>query len=96
MILVTGGAGFIGLNFVKYLLEKKKDVFVIDKFTYASNPEALTKLSVNNAVIDIADEHSLKELDKFSFTDSGMVFLQLKAINCSSLISKSNRESGMT
>ena len=69
MILVTGGAGFIGLNFVKYLLEKKKDVFVIDKFTYASNPEALKKLEVNYAVIDIADEHSLKELDRFSFTE---------------------------
>ena len=30
MILVTGGAGFIGLNFVKYMLDKGEDILVID------------------------------------------------------------------
>ena len=38
-IIVTGGAGFIGSNFVHTVLEAQKDVQVInlDKLTYAGN-----------------------------------------------------------
>jgi dTDP-glucose 4,6-dehydratase len=37
--LVTGGAGFIGANFVKYLLKKHQDIqiIVLDDLTYAGN-----------------------------------------------------------
>ena len=37
--LVTGGAGFIGANFVKYILKKHADckVIILDKLTYAGN-----------------------------------------------------------
>lgn len=37
--LVTGGAGFIGANFVKYILKKHSDckVIILDKLTYAGN-----------------------------------------------------------
>ncbi len=39
--LITGAAGFIGSNFVRYLFRNKKDirVRVLDKLTYAGNPE---------------------------------------------------------
>jgi dTDP-glucose 4,6-dehydratase len=42
-ILVTGGAGFIGSNFVRYLLRTHPDDSVVnlDKLTYAGNPENL-------------------------------------------------------
>jgi dTDP-glucose 4,6-dehydratase len=42
-ILVTGGAGFIGSNFVRYLYEKYPDVriIVLDALTYAGNIENL-------------------------------------------------------
>lgn len=37
--LVTGAAGFIGGNFLKYILNKHKDIFIVvlDKLTYAGN-----------------------------------------------------------
>jgi len=42
-ILVTGGAGFIGSNFINYILEKRDDYNIInlDKLTYAGNLENL-------------------------------------------------------
>jgi len=45
-ILVTGGAGFIGSNFVYYMLKKYDDLTIInlDKLTYAGNIENLDGL----------------------------------------------------
>lgn len=42
-ILVTGGAGFIGSNFINHILEERDDYFIInlDKLTYAGNLENL-------------------------------------------------------
>ena len=42
-VLVTGGAGFIGSNFVRYLLRSCPDLTVVtyDKLTYAGNLESL-------------------------------------------------------
>ena len=42
-ILVTGGAGFIGCNFVRYMLDKYPDytLVVYDKLTYAGRLENL-------------------------------------------------------
>jgi dTDP-glucose 4,6-dehydratase len=46
-ILVTGGCGFIGSNFVRYLLKNFSDASIInvDKLTYAGNLENLSDLS---------------------------------------------------
>jgi dTDP-glucose 4,6-dehydratase len=48
-ILVTGGAGFIGSNFIHYVLKKETDVFIInlDKLTYAGNLENLKQIENN-------------------------------------------------
>ncbi|HEX9117431.1 MAG TPA: dTDP-glucose 4,6-dehydratase [Anaerolineae bacterium] len=42
-LMVTGGAGFIGSNFVRYMLGKYSDyrIVVYDKMTYAGNPDNL-------------------------------------------------------
>ena len=44
--LVTGGAGFIGSNFVQYMLQKYQDVRILnlDKLTYAGNLENLASV----------------------------------------------------
>jgi len=45
MILVTGGAGFIGANFVlDWLAQSDEPVINLDKLTYAGNPETLQSL----------------------------------------------------
>ena len=38
-IFVTGGAGFIGSNFIRYVLETRNDISIVnyDKLTYAGN-----------------------------------------------------------
>ncbi len=48
-ILVTGGAGFIGSNFVRYFLAAHNNVRVVnfDKLTYAGNLENLEDVSAN-------------------------------------------------
>ena len=45
-ILVTGGAGFIGSNFINYILNKRDDYFIVnlDKLTYAGNLENLKEV----------------------------------------------------
>ena len=45
-MLVTGGAGFIGSNFVRYMLENRPEahIVVLDKLTYAGNLASLEGL----------------------------------------------------
>ena len=49
--LVTGAAGFIGANYIKYILAKHSDVKVVilDALTYAGNWEPLPRISTMNA-----------------------------------------------
>lgn len=48
-ILVTGGAGFIGSNFILYMMEKYPDYEIVnlDKLTYAGNLENLKSVERN-------------------------------------------------
>ena len=46
-LLVTGGCGFIGANFIRYLLEESDfsgRIINVDKLTYAGNPENLADI----------------------------------------------------
>jgi dTDP-glucose 4,6-dehydratase len=67
-ILVTGGAGFIGSNFVRYLLASRKDVEILnfDKLSYAGNPENLSDIAGDPRYQfirgDIADHHAVGEI----------------------------------
>ena len=65
-LLVTGGAGFIGSNFVHYLLDNTEHtVTVLDKMTYAANKASLDGLEgtrFNLMVGDIADRELTDEL----------------------------------
>jgi len=49
-ILVTGGAGFIGSNFIFYMLDQHPDyeIFCLDALTYAGNLETLEPIMEND------------------------------------------------
>ena len=51
-ILITGGAGFIGSNFIFYMLEQHPDykIICVDKLTYAGNLETLKNLIAGNKI----------------------------------------------
>jgi dTDP-glucose 4,6-dehydratase len=73
-ILVTGGSGFIGSNFIPYILETYSGYHVvnIDKLTYAGNNENLSEVHShpNYTFIkgDICDKALIKELfQKYKF-----------------------------
>ena len=64
--LVTGGAGFIGSNFVHYLVAHTDDVVtVLDKFTYAGNEASLAGLPEDRVTVvrgDICDSELVDRL----------------------------------
>ncbi len=67
-IMVTGGAGFIGSNFVYYMLEKypEYDILCVDLLTYAGNMHTLESALKNPKFkfikADIADEECMKNI----------------------------------
>ncbi len=65
-LLVTGGAGFIGSNFVRYTLQNKPEhqITVLDALTYAGNEDSLKDLGDKITFVEgnIADEKLINEL----------------------------------
>ncbi len=67
MILVTGGAGFIGSNFIlDWLAEHDEPVVNVDKLTYAGNPANLASLSGDGRYVfvraDVADAAAMADV----------------------------------
>jgi dTDP-glucose 4,6-dehydratase len=71
-ILITGGSGFIGSNFINYLFNHEKfdgKIINVDKLTYAGNPENLKEISCKYLTkkyffekVDIVDYEKLEKL----------------------------------
>jgi len=64
-VLITGGAGFIGSNYVEYVLKNSNDeIFVLDKLTYAGNLKNLENVSDKITFIkgDICDMEMVQKL----------------------------------
>ena len=73
-VLITGGAGFIGSNYIKYVLEKYENYrFVnVDALTYAGNLENLKEIQDDERYtfmnINICDREALFDLfSKYGF-----------------------------
>lgn len=69
-IVITGGAGFIGSNFVRYINEKypKVKITIADKLTYASTIDTIKDLLENENItfekLDITDYKSIEKIVK--------------------------------
>ena len=67
LILVTGGAGFIGSNFIlQWILQESSPVLNLDKLTYAGNPRNLESIATHPAYQfqqgDIVDRDLVRSL----------------------------------
>jgi dTDP-glucose 4,6-dehydratase len=79
-ILVTGGSGFIGANFILHLLGKDRELVInLDKLTYAGNPRNLTSVAAreeylfvkgsigdSDLVREILSRHSVRAIVNFA------------------------------
>lgn len=65
-IIVTGGCGFIGSNFVHYVVNNHPEchVTVLDKLTYAGNPENIAGLPADRVELVVGDICDRELLDK--------------------------------
>jgi dTDP-glucose 4,6-dehydratase len=69
-ILVTGGAGFIGSNFINYILAKRNDCNIInlDRLTYAGNLENLIQSEKNENYHFVKGDITNSELVDYLFS----------------------------
>jgi dTDP-glucose 4,6-dehydratase len=79
-ILVTGGAGFIGSNFVKHALEQEitRRVVVLDAFTYAGTPENLSPFIESSETLITTHGESFEKVEWYS--DRNHMVMQAKKI----------------
>jgi dTDP-glucose 4,6-dehydratase len=66
-VIVTGGFGFIGSNFVNLLNNENHEILIIDKMTYASNVNNVNDKNIKCLQFDIFDQASVdKAIKQFS------------------------------
>jgi len=73
-LMVTGGCGFIGSNFIRYLLEEADfggRIINVDKLTYAGNPENLSGISER-----YPDRYIFEKVDICDAKQLGSLFLK--------------------
>lgn len=79
-ILVTGGCGFIGSNFIRYMLKEESGIYIVnlDALTYAGSPENLKDLSAPGRYVfikgDICDRDLVADLLESNMIDTVVHF----------------------
>ena len=71
-LLVTGGLGFIGINFIMFALKKGHTIINVDKITYASNKEKKFLKNFKDYKfykVDITDQVKLQKIIKSNLPD---------------------------
>ncbi len=85
-MLVTGGAGFIGANFVRHVIEHTDaKVTVLDKLTYAASREALADLPPGRIELVVGDVADATLVDPLVAAHDTVVHLAAESHNDNSL-----------
>ena len=85
-LLVTGGAGFIGSNFVHHVVNNTDlSVTVLDKLTYAASREALDELPQDRVELVVGDVADATLVDKLFSDHSAVVHFAAESHNDNSL-----------
>jgi len=85
-ILVTGGYGFIGCNFIRYLLEKEKSftgrIINLDALTYAGNKMSLTDIEVKYSHTGTAQRYIFEhgDITDRSFVESLFIKYEIDTV----------------
>lgn len=86
-LLITGGAGFIGSNFVHYVIDHTDDtVVVLDKLTYAGNVASLAGLPANRYAFVHGDVCDKELVDKLVAKSDAVVHFAAESHNDNSLV----------
>jgi dTDP-glucose 4,6-dehydratase len=89
-ILVTGGAGFIGSNFVHHVVAHTDlEVTVLDKLTYAASRESLAALPVDRVDLVVGDVADADLVDKLVGDHDAVVHFAAESHNDNSLVAPS-------
>ena len=85
-ILVTGGAGFIGSNFVHHLVRHTSaSVTVLDKLTYAASRESLDELPPDRVSLVVGDVADQPLVDRLASEHDAIVHFAAESHNDNSL-----------
>ena len=85
-ILVTGGAGFIGSNFVHHVVHNTDlSVTVLDKLTYAASRESLAELPQDRVSLVVGDVADAAVVDELFATHEAVVHFAAESHNDNSL-----------
>lgn len=89
-VVVTGGAGFIGSNFVRHLLATSDAcVTVLDKLTYAANRESLADLPADRCRLVVGDICDAALVDELVGSHDTVVHFAAESHNDNSLLDPS-------
>lgn len=86
-IIITGGAGFIGSNFVHYVYKERPDwtITVLDALTYAGNPANLEGLDPSRVTLVKGDITDAELVDKLVSEHDSVVHYAAESHNDNSL-----------
>ena len=85
--LVTGGAGFIGSNFVRQVIDRTDDrVTVLDKLTYAGSRESLEGLPQDRVSLVVGDVADAELVDSLVGQHDAVVHFAAESHNDNSLV----------
>lgn len=86
-IIVTGGCGFIGSNFVRWVVREQPDVHVtvLDKLTYAGNPQNIADMPEDRVELVVGDICDAALVDRLAAHADAIVHFAAESHNDNSI-----------